>query len=89
MNIRQKYHRTFERRGTPFVTVCLFCFTKEFAKSTVKQTQWKAFMRKNTLTLPEDFGLIVGRLSGFLLPVLLDQTPTPIRWNPKDGWRFD
>ena len=81
--------KTFERRETPSVTVCPFCFTEEFAKSTVKQTQWKAFLRKNTLMLPEDFGLIVNKLSEFLLPVLLDQTPVPVRWNPKGGWKIN
>ena len=81
--------RTFERRETPIVTVCPFCFTEAFAKSTVKQTQWKAFLRKNTLMLPTDFEVIVKRLSDFLVPVLLEQTTIPVRWNPKDGWLFD
>jgi len=81
--------RTFERRETPIVTVCPFCFTETFAKSTVKQTQWKAFLRKNTLMLPTDFEVIVGRLSDFLLPILLEQAQAPFRWNPKDGWMFD
>ena len=81
--------KTFERRETAGVTACPFCFTVEFAKSTVKQTQWKAFLRKNTLMLPEDFGLIVNKLSEFLLPVLLNQTPVPVRWNPKGGWKIN
>ena len=81
--------RTFERRETPIVTVCPFCFTEAFAKSTIKQTQWKAFLRKNALILPEDFELIIKRLSNFLVPVLLEQTTIPVRWNPKDGWLFD
>ena len=81
--------KTFERRETPSVTVCPFCFTEEFANSTVKQTQWKAFLRKNALMLPADFELIVKRLSDFLLPILLEQAQAPFRWNPKDGWMFD
>lgn len=87
--LRLSMVKTFERRETLNVTVCPFCFTEEFAKSTVKQTQWKAFLRKNTLILPADFELIVKRLSDFLLPVLLEQPHSPLRWNPKDGWKFD
>ena len=81
--------KTFERRETQGLTERPFCFTAEFAKSTVKQTQWKAFLRKNTLTLPADFEQIVGRLSVFLLPVLLEPSTVPLRWEPKNGWKID
>ena len=80
--------KTFERRETPMVVGCPFCFTEAFAKSTAKQTQWKAFLRKNSLTLSADFVQIVKRLSDFLLPVLLEPSSAPVRWNPNDGWQF-
>ena len=87
--LRLAMTRTFERRETPGLTACPFCFTEEFANSAVKRTQWKAFLRKNALTLPADFGLIVERLTGFLLPVLLEPRTVPVRWDPKDGWKTD
>ena len=84
--LRLATEKTFERRGTPYPEECPFCFTEEFAKSTVKQGQWEAFMRKNTLTLPADFSTIVERLSALLLPVLLGSSIAPVRWDPNDGW---
>lgn len=79
--------KTFERRGTSVPVACSDCFSETFAMSEMKQIQWSAFLRKNSLNqLPAEFQQIVKRLSDFLLPVLLEQRIVPIQWRPKDGW---
>jgi hypothetical protein len=37
---------TFERRGTPFPTTLPIGLSDAFAEDAVKQTQWRAFLRK-------------------------------------------
>ena len=86
--LRLAIARTFERRETPIRKDRPFCFTEDFAKSAVKQTQWKAFLRKNALSLPSDFTLIVKKLAEFLLPLLQEPSTAPFRWNPKAGWQY-
>ena len=79
--------KTFERRGTSLPVACPDCFSETFAMSEVKQVQWSAFLRKNSLNqLPAEFPQIVNRLSVFLLPVLIEQHIMPIQWHPQEGW---
>ena len=79
--------KTFERRSTPVPVACPDCFSETFSMSEMKQIQWSAFLRKNSLNqLPANFPLIIKRLSDFLLPVLLEQRIVPVLWHPKDGW---
>jgi predicted nucleotidyltransferase component of viral defense system len=52
-------------------------------------TQWQAFVRKQKLDAPLDFGEVVARVGEFLIPVIaaarLDCAP-PADWTPGSGW---
>lgn len=63
---------TFARRNTPLPTEAPFALTQAFASDAVKQTQWKAFLRKNAL--PADnlaLADTVTALHDFLMPPTL------------------
>jgi hypothetical protein len=70
--LAQAIRATFERRATPLPTEAPLALTKAFASDVMKQTQWKAFLRKNALsmdnvTLPD----IIAALHDFLMPPTL------------------
>lgn len=52
-------------------------------------SQWQAFVKKQKLDAPMDFGAVVTRVGEFLLPVIaaarLDGPP-PADWQPGSGW---
>lgn len=76
---------TLKRRGTALPEQTPVSLTNSFADNAVKQTQWKAFLRKNGLSdAPEDLETVIDRLSAFLLPVLQGEC-TPAIWNPDEG----
>jgi len=53
--LQKAIRATFERRQTAFPEKLPTALTEEFAEDAGKQTQWKAFLRKNKLTiLPEN-----------------------------------
>ncbi len=54
---------TFERRKMPMPTKVPFGFTDAFAGDLTKQTQWKAFLKKNQLD-PIVLADVVSRLRG-------------------------
>jgi hypothetical protein len=80
---------TFARRETPLPAALPFALSDGFAQDAQKQTQWKAFLRKNALavtTLDE----VVADLRGFLLPMLgaaraMDGESAQV-WTPGHGW---
>jgi hypothetical protein len=60
---------TFRRRKTPIPTDLPIALTEEFYNDSIKQKQWKAFVRKiDGGELPE-FPVIVELLTKFILPV--------------------
>lgn len=63
---------TFERRATALPIEAPLPLTQAFARDTTKQTQWKAFLRKNALSA-NDLILenIVDALHAFLMPPTL------------------
>lgn len=70
--LSQAVEATFARRKTPLPMNAPLALTKMFANDAAKQTQWKAFLRKNTLpvngmTFPD----IITALHGFLMPPTL------------------
>lgn len=60
---------TFARRQTPLPTEAPLGLTQEFANDAAKQTQWKAFLRKNALPVDDmTFPDIITALHDFLMP---------------------
>jgi predicted nucleotidyltransferase component of viral defense system len=63
---------TFARRKTPLPTEAPLALTQAFANDAAKQTQWKAFLRKNALLVDDlSFPDIITALHGFLMPPTL------------------
>lgn len=60
---------TFERRGTQIPEDVPLALSDEFANSTDKNTQWKAFINRNNLE-DIDFPQLIKTLGGFLLKPL-------------------
>ena len=60
---------TFTRRNTKIPTEAPLALTPTFADDTTKQTQWKAFLRRNTLSA-DNLGLadIIAAIHEFLMP---------------------
>lgn len=61
---------TFHRRQTPAPTELPSALTPAFGQDPAKQAQWRAFLRKSRLALPEDFGTAVRAVAHFLAPVV-------------------
>ena len=63
---------TFARRQTPLPTEAPLALAKVFANDAAKQTQWKAFLRKNALPVDDlAFPEIITALHDFLMPPTL------------------
>lgn len=63
---------TFARRQTPLPTDAPLALTQAFANDAAKQTQWKAFLRKNALPVDDlTFPDIIKALHDFLIPPTL------------------
>ncbi len=52
--LQKAIRATFERRQTALPEKLPMALTEEFAEDNGKQTQWKAFLRKNKLTVPSE-----------------------------------
>lgn len=82
---------TFEHRHTPFRLEDDF-FSARFARTTEKQTQWTAFLRKQGIQdiAPNQFEEVVTRLQTFFRPMVeaqIDNTPFESNWEPGGPWR--
>jgi len=66
-------------------------FTEAFIRDEAKQSQWKAFLRKNRMTGAQDtFEEAVNAVSLFLKPVvygLVNSKPVPATWKAPGPWR--
>ena len=66
-------------------------FTEAFVQDKTKQTQWKAFLRKNRMVgEPDTFEEAVATVSLFLKPVidcLVNNKNTPATWTPPGPWQ--
>ncbi|PZS98843.1 nucleotidyl transferase AbiEii/AbiGii toxin family protein [Stenotrophomonas maltophilia] len=56
---------TFDRRGTPAPTPLPYGLTPAFARDVHKQTQWRAFLRRNRLIAP-DLSSVVAEIADYL-----------------------
>lgn len=82
---------TFTRRKTPLPTAAPLALTHAFASDAAKQTQWKAFLRKNALSVDElTFPDIITALHDFLmLPTLATAKGLAFnaRWPVGGSWQ--
>lgn len=62
---------TFERRNTPLPNAAPTALTSAFSQDKDKQSQWKAFLRKNRLDLEIDLDEVVREIEDFLMPIVL------------------
>lgn len=68
--LRRAIEATFARRQTP-LPMLLDPLSDAFANNATKQTQWAAFIRRNSLTdLPGQFAEVVVAIRDYLTPVL-------------------
>jgi len=85
----QAIAKTFANRGTK-LEVAPTVFKPVFFEDSVKQTQWKAFVRKSKLTgAPDAFAVLVQKNREFLEPlcqmIASDRSPSG-HWNPGGPW---
>ncbi len=83
--LRLAIRNTLNRRGTALPEQTPISLTKAFADNVMKQTQWKAFLRKNGLTgAPKELKEVIDRLAAFLLPALQGDSQAA-NWDPCEG----
>jgi hypothetical protein len=82
---------TFQRRKTAIPTELPLALKDEFATDNLKQTQWKAFLKKiDKSGMSEDFTDIITKLRDFLVPPLnaaSSDNPFPLFWPPGGVWQ--
>jgi hypothetical protein len=85
-DLREAINRTFMQRKTELPTSIPVGLSKEFSGDPQKQTQWKAFLRKNRLDQSVEFPDIVTRIANFLVPVLTDGSISKMEWTSGRRW---
>jgi predicted nucleotidyltransferase component of viral defense system len=82
---------TFQRRKTSIPTELPLALKDEFSTDNAKQTQWKAFLKKNEIAgMSEDFADIITKLRDFLAPPLKAASSGnsfPLFWSPGGVWQ--
>ena len=79
---------TFERARIEMPSEPPMALTEKFGANELKQTQWTAFLHRNsTLDVPTDFKEIVACVSQFLSPVFYHAEIMPKKWIPGVGWQ--
>lgn len=79
---------TFKRRGTAIPPGAPLGLTDEFGRDVQKMTQWRAFLRKNTLE-PMPLAKVIEALRELLLPVLTALSASngfDRQWHAGRGW---
>ncbi len=81
--------RTFANRQTALNSNPV-AFTPEFAGDSVKQTQWRGFLRKSKLEIaPADLAETITSIREFLVPLteaLVAGQPFDMKWEPPGPW---
>lgn len=89
--LSQAVEATFARRKTPLPTNVPLALTQVFANDAAKQTQWKAFLRKNVLPVDgKTFPDIITALHDFLMPPTLAAAsglPFNATWTSGEAWQ--
>lgn len=83
--LQRAIQNILRRRGTVIPVKIPVTFTDTFGNNTIKQIQWKAFLRKSNLgDAPKDLQVVIDRLASFILPVFQQDMRKTI-WNPLLG----
>jgi hypothetical protein len=80
---------TFERRRTQLDPDGLEILLADLSSDASKRIQWRAFLKKSSLTAPDDFSVVNGALLESLLsPVggARSESRTPGSWPPGGPW---
>lgn len=87
--VAQAMRATFERRQTLLPTTLPIALRADFFEAQSKQTQWRAFLRKNRLEDAATLAVIAADLQKFLWPINVAAShaqPFRRRWIPGSGW---
>jgi hypothetical protein len=79
---------TFTRRNTEIPNKLPVAFSEEFSRDPLKQTQWNAFVRRNSLE-PADLVHVVQVIRAYIYPLFVsikDSSDYPFKWQPDRGW---
>lgn len=89
VRLRNAINTTFDKRGTR-LTQREAVFSDEFKNDASKQTQWTAFLRKNSLIEYMEFYTIVDQMEKFLEPILqiTIEKLEDLSWNC-ETWNWD
>jgi Nucleotidyl transferase AbiEii toxin, Type IV TA system len=81
---------TFKQRGTPLPTSPPLALTPTFSADPIKQSQWRAFLRKALLESDaKALGATVEELRAFILPPAVaaaEGTTLRMKWQPGGPW---
>lgn len=80
--LRTAISKTFRYRKTSLVSRNII-FQASFKEDKLKQDQWHAFLKRNTIEFDKDFSDVVQLLEEFIEPILSDTAPSKNRsWHP-------
>jgi len=84
-DLREAVRKTFQRRRTALPATLPEGLGKTFWDDPQKQTQWTAFLRKNSLSIEQSLEKVCAEIATFMLPVI---QPTSLlrNWSPEKGW---
>jgi predicted nucleotidyltransferase component of viral defense system len=88
--LAEAIRNSFHHRRTALPKKPPLALTPGFSESKNKQTQWRAFLRKNKISSPpDDFPAVVNFLADFLMPVLAAADRSIFRktWTPGGPWK--
>jgi hypothetical protein len=66
--LAQAIAATFERRRTPIPAEAPLALTSEFHADAAKQTQWRAFLRRGSVTETAELETVVELIAAFVMP---------------------
>lgn len=89
--LKDTIQSTFSRRNTEIPNKLPLAFSKEFSQDPLKQTQWNAFMKRNSLD-SIDLAQAVERIAIYIYPIfeaIKNSNDYPFKWQPEKGWSTD
>jgi len=86
--LAQAIAKTFQRRGTVIPTGLPIGLTKEFYEDPLKQSQWRAFLKKvSPGQKPASLQEAAERIGVFLQPFVTSENHPFMKWIAGQGWR--
>ena len=85
--LEQAIAKTFRRRGTPIPADLPVGLTREFYEDPLKQSQWRAFLKKvSPEPTPGSLQEVTDRISAFLQPFIGSENHRLTKWVAGKGW---